>query len=139
MSILNKPSISTEMARDVILRAEARATEIGVPVSIAVADESGVLKALSKMDGTLVASVRTAETKARSAAWTGLGGDQWKGLADGDPDGLGYGLTVIHGVAPLGGGLPITVDGAVIGAIGVAGGMVDQDMDIATTALQGLS
>ena len=68
----SKASISTELAHRMIAAAEAKASELGVPMNIAVVDESGVLKAFSRMDGAALLSVQIAQDKAYTAAGFGL-------------------------------------------------------------------
>jgi uncharacterized protein GlcG (DUF336 family) len=58
--VFEKASVSTESAHRMIAAAEAKAREIGVPMVIAVCDESGVLKAFSRMDGAALLSVQVA-------------------------------------------------------------------------------
>ena len=60
----NKPTITTELAHKMIAGAEAKAKAMGHPFVIAVCDESGVLKALSRMDGAALFSVQIAQDKA---------------------------------------------------------------------------
>ena len=70
--VFEKASISTDLAHRVIAAAEAKATEIGVPMNIAVCDESGVLKAFSRMDGAALLSVQIAQDKAYTAIGFGM-------------------------------------------------------------------
>jgi uncharacterized protein GlcG (DUF336 family) len=92
---------------------------------IAIVDPGGHLVYLEKMDETQVGSVKIAETKARSAAIfkrpTKMFQDR---LASG-----GAGLLVLRleGAIPVEGGLPILVDGKLIGALGVSGGSSAED------------
>jgi uncharacterized protein GlcG (DUF336 family) len=64
--VIQKCSASTELAHRIIAAAENKAAEIGVPMVIAVCDESGVLKAFSRMDGAALLSVQIAQDKAFS-------------------------------------------------------------------------
>src|SRR3954447_23662421 len=90
-----KASISTEAAHQMIAAAEAKASEIGTPMVIAVVDDGGVLKAFSRMDGAALLSVQVAQDKAytavRSATPPHGGHDFSKAappLADGAPTGI---------------------------------------------------
>jgi glc operon protein GlcG len=119
-------------ARKAIAGAEARAAEKGYKMNIAAVDDGGHLLAFARMDGARPASVATATTKAVTAATfrqpTGP-------LPVGKEPDLLLNLSVQNAtggkVTTLLGGLPIVVDGQVIGALGVGGGTGDQDAEVA--------
>jgi glc operon protein GlcG len=134
----SKPSISSELAHRLVARAEQEASEIGVPSVIAIVDESGIAKLVSRMDGAALASVQVATDKAYSAAATGVATDQWYGISQADPS-FGYGLPSIERLTPIGGGLPLHVGDALVGGIGVSGGTVQQDIQVASAAFAELS
>ena len=71
--VIEKTSVSTERAHRIIEAAERKAAELGVPMVIAVCDESGVLKAFSRMDGAALLSVQIAQDKAFTAVGFGMG------------------------------------------------------------------
>ena len=70
--VVTKASISIETAQALIVAAEKKAREIGVPMVIAVCVESGVLKAFSRMDGAALLSVDIAQNKAYTAVSFGI-------------------------------------------------------------------
>src|SRR3954466_6760192 len=124
-----KASISTEAAHQIIAAAEAKASEIGTPMVIAVVDDGGVLKAFSRMDGAALLSVQVAQDKAYTAVGFAMPTHGWHDfikddapLADGAPTG-------IDRLVIFGGGYPITIDGDLVGAIGVSGGHYSQDQE----------
>lgn len=128
---ISKTSISLEAAQTVINAAEAKAAELGVPMVIAVVDESGILKAFGRMDGAALLSVDIAKDKAYSAAAFGISTDAWFDFIKNDPP-LLHGIIKTPRLTVFGGGYPITdVSGAVVGAIGVSGGHYEQDMVVA--------
>lgn len=136
---VNVPTITTDAARRMIIAAEAKATEIGVPMCIAVADTGGNLKAFSRMDGGPLLSTQISQDKAYTAVGFGMPTHAWHDfikddapLADGAPTG-------IDRLVIFGGGYPIEVDGAVVGAIGVSGGHYSQDQQVAEAGLAALS
>ena len=134
-----KASISSDLAHRVIAAAEAKAAEIGVPMNIAVCDESGVLKAFSRMDGAALLSVQVAQDKAYTAVGFGMPTDAWFDFIKDDPP-LSAGATSgIDRLVVFGGGYPIKVDDAVVGAIGVSGGHYTQDQEVAEAGLAALS
>jgi len=118
-------SITNEQARKVADAALAPARANGWTVVVAVVDTAGFLVYLEKLDQTQVGSVAIAEDKARSAAIFKRPTKMFhERLARG-----GDGLIVLrlNGAIPVEGGLPIVVDGKLIGALGVSGGSSAED------------
>lgn len=130
---IQKQSITTEAAMMVVRAAEARATEIGVPMVIAVVDESGVLKAFSRMDGAPLLSVGLAQDKAYTAIAYGMPSHAWFEFIKDEPS-LLHGITKTPRLIVFGGGYPIEIDG-IVGGVGVSGGHYEQDMDVARAGL----
>jgi uncharacterized protein GlcG (DUF336 family) len=134
----SKNSLSTEAAHRVISGAEVKAAEMERPMVIAIVDDGGVLKAFSRMDGAALLSVQVAQDKAYTAVGFGMPTHGWHDfikddppLADGAPSG-------IERLVIFGGGYPITVDGQVVGAIGVSGGHYSEDQQVAEAGLAAL-
>lgn len=119
------PSITLAQAKRVADAALEPARASGWSMVIAIVDPGGHLVYLEKMDETQVGSVEIAQSKARSAALfkrpTKLFQER---LARG-----GDGLLVLRlqGVIPVEGGVPVVVDGKVVGALGVSGGSSAED------------
>jgi glc operon protein GlcG len=120
-------------ALQLLAAAVARATEMQQPQCIAVVDDGCNLLAFVRMDGAKVLSETSALAKARTAASSRV--PTGKTAAD-----LETRLALATGgqVTNLKGGLPIVVDGHVIGGIGVGSGTGDQDTEVANAALAGL-
>ena len=135
---LTKSSITAEAAQAAIAAAAAKAAEIGVPMVIAVVDESGVLKAFTRMDGAALLSVQIAQDKAYTAVSFGISTDTWFNFIKDDPP-LLHGIVKTDRLVVFGGGYPIQVDGAVVGGIGVSGGHYEQDMVVAQAGLAALA
>ena len=131
---LTKASITSEGAVEAIRAAERKAAEIGVPMCIAVVDESGVLKGFSRMDGASLLSVDIAQDKAYTAVSFGIPTHGWFDFIKDDPP-LLHGIVKTPRLIVFGGGYPITIDGAVVGGIGVSGGHYEQDMVVAQAGL----
>jgi uncharacterized protein GlcG (DUF336 family) len=130
-----KPSITSDLAHRIIAAAEAKAGEMGHPFVIAVVDESGVLKAFSRMDGAALLSVQVAQDKAYTAVGFGLPTDGWYDFIKDDPP-LALGAPAeIDRLVTFGGGYPISIEGKVTGGIGVSGGHYRQDMEVARAGL----
>jgi uncharacterized protein GlcG (DUF336 family) len=131
----DRPSVSTELAKAMIDAAERKAAEMGHPFVIAIVDDSGVLKAFSRMDGAALLSVQIAQDKAYTAAGFGLSTDAWHDFVKDDAP-LAMGAAAgIDRLIVFGGGYPIMIGGKLAGAIGVSGGHYTQDMDIAKAGL----
>jgi glc operon protein GlcG len=130
-------------AKAVIAAAEAKAAEMGLKVNIAVVDDGGHPLAFARMDGARPASAYTALTKATSAATTRLAtGPIPAGTTT--PD-LLLNLSIQNAATASGGkfttlygGVPITVDGQVIGAVGVGGGTGEEDAVVAKAGVAAL-
>lgn len=130
-----RPSITTELAKTMIDAAEKKAHEMGHPFVIAIVDESGVLKALSRMDGAALLSIQVAQDKAYTAVGFGMPTDMWHDFVKDDaPLAMGA-ATGIDRLIVFGGGYPIKIGDAIVGAIGVSGGHYSQDMDVAQAGL----
>ena len=130
-----KTSVASELAHRMIAAAEEKAREMGQPMVVAICDESGVLKALSRMDGAPLLSVQVAQDKAYTAAGFGLSTDGWHDFVKDDPP-LAAGATAgIDRLVIFGGGYPVQVDGRTVGGIGVSGGHYSQDMEVARAGL----
>jgi len=132
-NVIQKKSISAELAQKMVDAALAKANAIGVPVDIAILDDGGNLKAFSRMDGAPILSIEIAQNKAYTALF-GLPTQDFFNFIQGNPS-LLAGIPQVARVAAYGGGLPIKVDGAIVGAIGVSGGTVQNDVDCAQAAL----
>ncbi len=131
----DRPSVTAELARAMIEAAERRAAELGQPFAIAIVDDSGVLKAFSRMDGAPLLSVQVAQDKAYTAAGFGMATDAWHDFVRDDPP-LAMGAAPgIDRLIVFGGGYPIKVGEAVVGGIGVSGGHYRQDMQVAQAGL----
>mgnify|MGYP003449333384 FL=1 len=125
--LIEKKALTLEGAKRIVAAAEAKAKVEGARVVIAVVDEGGNLLLLQRLDDTQVASVNVGIDKARTAA---IFRRPSKVFEEQVRNGRVAALA-LHGAVPLQGGVPIVVEGKVIGAIGVSGETPGQDEDIA--------
>jgi glc operon protein GlcG len=129
--------ITLEQAKKCIAAGQAEAVKNGWPVAIAIVDNHGFLVAFEKMDNTQTASVEVAQDKAVSAAiyrrTTKVVQD---GLAGG---GAGLRLLALRGMSPVEGGIPLVIDGKIVGGIGVSGVTSEQDGVVAKAGADALS
>jgi glc operon protein GlcG len=132
--LLDAKVISLDAARGMMTAAEAEASRNGWPVAIAIVDGAGELILFHKLDGTQSASIDIAIGKARTAA-------RLRRPTKALEDAIGSGrmaLAAVDGITPLEGGVPITVEGQVIGAIGVSGVTSQQDAQVAEAGVRAL-
>jgi glc operon protein GlcG len=127
-------------AEAVVAAAKEKAAAMGLKVNVAVVDDGGHLLAFARMDGARPASAATAMAKAASAAT--FRQETGPLPARGEPDVLlSLALQAASGgkVTPLKGGVPITIDGQVVGAVGVGGGTGEQDAEVAKAGIRALT
>ena len=118
-------SISLENAKKLAALSVAEAGRNGWKMAVAVVDIAGDLVYFEKMDGTQAASVNIAQDKARSSV-------RFKRPTKAMQDvlaagGAGVRFLALQGAVPFEGGLPIVMDGKIVGAIGASGGTSEQD------------
>jgi uncharacterized protein GlcG (DUF336 family) len=122
--------LTIDGAMKLLNAAMTKAREMQVPQCIAIVDAGGHLLAFARMDGAFALSVDTALMKAMTAASYGI--------PTGD---IAAGIDIKLAIATQGkrinlpGGLPVIVDGHVIGGIGVGSGTGEQDRQVANAAL----
>lgn len=133
--VFSKASITTAAAHEIVTAAERKATEIDVPMVIAVCDESGVLKAFSRMDGAALLSVQIAQDKAYTAVGFGMSTHEWYDFIKDDAPLSAGAPTGVDRLIVFGGGYPLKVNGQVVGGLGVSGGHWRQDMKVAEAGL----
>ncbi len=116
--------------------AEAAAVRLGVPMAIALADGEGGPQFFLRMDGALPASTEIAMAKAYTAAALRISTEALGRLAL--PGKELYGIQHTHGgkIILFGGGIPLESKEMVVGAVGISGGTVEEDIGVATAAVQ---
>ena len=126
--------ITLEAAKSMMAAGEAEARKNGWNVCIAIVDASGGLIMFQKLDDTQNGSIAVSQGKARTAAL-------FKRPSRLLEEMIAQGKTAflsVEGIVPLQGGLPVTVDGKVIGAVGVSGVTSAQDEQVAIAAVSAL-
>jgi glc operon protein GlcG len=113
----------------------AKAEEMGIKINIAVVDAGGHLVAFERMDGAMMISTAIAQDKAWSVVMgNGLPTENWWDAISGDP-GLQAGFPHRERLVVFGGGVPIELDGQLVGAVGVSGGSAEEDVEVATAGV----
>lgn len=132
-NVVSKPGISAELAMKMVEAAARKAKERNVPQVIAVLDDGGNLKAFCRMDGASPLPIEIAQSKAFTALF-GMPTHELFNFMKTEPA-LMAGLPHASRVSAIGGGFPVRIDGAIIGAIGVSGGTIDDDIACAQAGL----
>ena len=128
--------ISHEAARKVVAGAVAEARKQNLPMAIAVVDNAGQLVAFERMDNTQTASISVAQDKSISAATYRRPTKVFQDLVAGG--GVGLRVLTLRGAVAVEGGMPLVVDGKIVGAIGVSGGTSEQDGMVAKGGVDAL-
>ncbi|MGZ5037319.1 MAG: GlcG/HbpS family heme-binding protein [Usitatibacter sp.] len=135
IALPTKKTLSLEAARVALAGAEAEAQRNQWRVVIAVVDEGGHTLVLARLDGAQWSSIETAVEKARAAV-------AWKRpsrlLEEAVNNGRTAFLSIAQGMAILQGGVPIEVDGSIVGAVGVSGVKASDDEVIALAGVNAL-
>lgn len=128
-------SITETQAQTAISAARAAAEAIGVPMNVAVYDDGANLKAFARMDGAFLGSADIAMNKARTAALFGYNTEALYDFVK--PGGTSPGFDRTNGgLIVFAGGIPVRdAEGRLIGAVGVSGGAVAQDYEVAQAAV----
>jgi glc operon protein GlcG len=131
---INVMALDQAGAQTVLQAAKASAQQRNAPSAIAVVDAAGDLLAFQRMDGVRPASADLAIEKARTAA-------RLQRPTAEIEDNINQGRTafVTADIMALHGGMPVRVNGEVVGAVGIAGLSKETDVGIATTAAAALS
>ena len=130
-------NVNLDQARKAIAAAVADSRRQNLPMAIAVVDTAGQLVAFERMDNTQTASTAIAQDKAVSAAMYRRPTKVFQDvLAAG---GVGLRVLSLRGASAVEGGLPLVIDGKIIGAIGISGGTSEQDGVVAKAAVDALA
>ncbi|MCW6528937.1 MULTISPECIES: heme-binding protein [Sphingomonas] len=133
--VMTIDTLSLGDARRLVMAAEAKAAQIQVPSAIAVVDAGGNLLVFARMDGAWIGAIDIAIHKAFAArAFDMPTQDLARLAAPGKPL---FGVQNTHDgrIVILGGGAPVKLGDAVVGAIGSSGGTADQDQAVVDAAL----
>ncbi|ASN53633.1 heme-binding protein [Sinomonas sp. R1AF57] len=129
--------ISLEQAQAVVEASLAKSREIGTAMNIAVVDAGGNLKAFGRQDGAWIGSIDISQKKARTARFFDMNTGDIGALSQ--PGGPLYNIEVSNGgLITFPGGIPLKVDGAVVGAVGVSGSTVENDHTVAQAGADAL-
>jgi uncharacterized protein GlcG (DUF336 family) len=130
-------NVNLEQARKLVAAALADARKQNLPMAVAIVDTAGQLVAFERMDNTQTGSIAVAQDKAVSAAMFRRPTKAFQDVVA--AGGAGLRILTLRGASAVEGGLPIVVDGKIIGGIGVSGGSAEQDGSVAKAGLDGFA
>lgn len=134
----NQPSLSLDLALLAMPAVLAEARSLGVRISASIVDASGQLVNLAHMDGAPAPSRDIAHDKAWTAAGFGVATSAWEERLADAPASVRNGLAQRPRLTLFGGGVPVRVDGATVGAIGVSGASAEQDEQCAQAGVRAI-
>lgn len=131
-------SLTLEGARIILEAAKKKAKEIGVDMDIAVVDGGGHLIAFERMDAAKITGIDIAINKAFTSACTRKPTSEYAKIAG--PGGEAFGIHASNQgrFMVFGGGVPVFVDGEVIGAVGCSSGSASEDEAVARAGIEAL-
>src|SRR5262245_50954195 len=131
-------SLTLEDAKRMLSAAEAEAASLGIPYCVAVVDAGGHLVAFLRQDGALIGSVDLAIDKAATARFFDKRTSDLATLAQSGKPLFGIQVSNAGKVVIFGGGVPVVLDGTIVGAVGASAGTVEQDTAVAEAAIAAL-
>jgi len=137
--LLNLTTLTHSTARRAADRAVATANEMGLGQCIAIVDVGGNLLTYDRTDGAPLTSAQQCQDKAWTAACSSRATHEWWELMKDEPC-LVHGLPKVARLTVYGGGLPIVIDGVLLGGVGVSGnGTMDDDRLMCEAAIEAIS
>ena len=131
-------SLTLEDAKQMLSAAEAKAASLGIPYCVAVVDAGGHLVAFLRQDGALIGSIDLAIDKAATARIFDKRTSDLATLAQSGKPLFGIQESNAGKVVIFGGGVPVVLDGTIVGAVGASAGTVEQDIAVAEAAIAAL-
>lgn len=134
---LQQSNITLEAALAAAQAAVRKAESMGVRINVGVVDVGGHLAAFLRMPGAFIQSIDIANDKAYTAAGFGFPTAAWMKVT-GEDEGMKLGFAARPRMVVFGGGLPIRIDGELVGGIGVSGASAEQDEACARAGLEAI-
>lgn len=135
--VVNQPCIAWEAAHRAAEAAVRHAESLGVRINVGVTDATGNLMAFLRMPGAFPQSSQIAIDKAYTAGGFGFPTAQWMSVF-GEDEGMKLGFSAQPRLIVFGGGLPLRVEGQLVGGIGVSGASAAQDAECARAGLRAI-
>lgn len=132
-------ALTSAQALQIMQKSHAKAAQLGITISTVVVDPAGYPLASLRMDGGRWITTEIARAKAYTATVFRTDTESFAQRMQAMPHFLNAVSALGHTpIAPVGGGLPITIGGEVVGGVGVSGGTAEQDVECAKAGLEGL-
>ncbi|MGE7600961.1 GlcG/HbpS family heme-binding protein [Peribacillus sp. NPDC097675] len=131
--------INLKIAKQLIESAEKKANEMNVPMVICIVDEGGNFIASHRMDDALLVSIELAQNKAWTSVAMKMTTESLAKVTSNGEELYGINTTNNGRVVVFGGGIPLYNNSRIIGAVGVSGGSVEEDILVAQSAVNALS
>lgn len=135
---ISSSNVSTIAACTIAQAAIAKAKELGIAINVSVVDSSATEIAFLRMNSAFLPSIGIAKDKAYTAAGFGFATMDWKDALAGNVQ-LQAGIVERPRVVTFGGGVPITENNEIIGAVGVSGGSEEEDIVCAEAGIDALT
>ena len=131
-----KGSVSLELAKKLMDQVEAYARSKGMACVIAVDDAHGNPVAVHVMENAFLVSYQVATQKAYTAVAVKMSTMELSRMVQ--PGGTFYGLEAMHDgkIVAFGGGVPLKIEGTIVGGLGISGGTGEEDNDVAVYGLK---
>jgi len=130
----DKNVLNLRIAKQMAAEAEDYATQINAPIVFTAVDKHGNLILTHRMEGSLLGSIDISKNKAFSAVALQMGTDEIGKVSQPGEELYGIQLSNQNRIVSFGGGFPLNSEGEIVGGIGVSGGSVDEDVEIASKA-----
>jgi uncharacterized protein GlcG (DUF336 family) len=136
--MITVPKLTLDDVKIILAASEQKAKEIGVDMDIAVVDDGGHLLGFYRMDNAKITGIAIATDKAFTAAGTRKPTRDYAEI--GKPGGMAFGIHVSHQgrFTIYGGGVPVFIDGRIVGAVGCSSGSAEQDHEVAQAGIDAL-
>ena len=136
--MITVPKLTLDDVKIILAGSEKKAKEIGVDMDIAVVDDGGHLLGFIRMDNAKITSIAVAIDKAFTAAGARKATRDYAEICK--PGGMAFGIHVSNQgrFTIYGGGVPIFVNGGIVGAVGCSSGSAEQDHDVAQAGIDAL-
>lgn len=133
-SLLTRHDLPLATAQRLLAKGLEIAAGHKAALALALVDRSGHLLAFARMDDAAIVTIKVAIGKARTAAWLKAPSKLFEDMIDAGK----AAMTTVPGLVPLQGGVPLVIDGAIVGAVGVSGSTGEGDEAIAQAISQAL-
>jgi uncharacterized protein GlcG (DUF336 family) len=134
--MITVPKLTLEDVKKIMGAAEVKARSMGIDMDIAIVDDGGHLLMFERMDSAKITSIQVSIDKAFTAAGARRPTHEYAAVAG--AGGPAFGIHVSHQgrFSIVGGGVPIFVEGHIVGAVGCSSGTAEQDREVAEAGIQ---